>query len=82
MACEHAAAQQRAPAGLGRCWGAANRQPAARAQVEQKKAEFTQLVSHITDLCFDKCIAKPGGAQALPAAARPAPRQPPGLGAP
>ena len=29
--------------------------------MEQQKAVFNELVSHITDMCYDKCIPKPGG---------------------
>ncbi len=30
-------------------------------QMEKQKAVFNELVSHITELCFDKCVPKPGG---------------------
>jgi import inner membrane translocase subunit TIM8 len=28
--------------------------------MEKQKAVFNELVSHITELCFDKCVPKPG----------------------
>jgi len=28
--------------------------------MEKQKAMFNELVSHVTELCFDKCVSKPG----------------------
>ena len=28
--------------------------------MEKQKAMFNELVSHVTELCFDKCVQKPG----------------------
>ena len=30
------------------------------AQMEKQKAMFNELVSHVTELCFEKCVTKPG----------------------
>ena len=30
------------------------------AQLEKQKAIFNELVSHVTELCFNKCVPKPG----------------------
>lgn len=41
-------------------------QCAACLQVEKQKAVFNELISHITSMCFEKCIPKPGGTLVWP----------------